>query len=112
MDAQMSSTKTGTSTTFPTWDLRIVNGACPLITGDTEGVQAASIGAYIQVGTIPQLPQTGVPWTEFLTGVANGADLDAAIRKSVASAGQSAFSPDYTISNDKLVVTMRRLKTK
>ncbi len=111
MDAKMASTTPGTFSTFPTWDFAIVNGACPLLTGDDESVQLAAMAAYIQVGTIPQLPDVGVPWTEFLTGTANGGDLDAAIRKNVAAAGQSEYNPDYEIFNNQLVVTMRRLKT-
>jgi hypothetical protein len=106
MDLQMSSSTPGNSTSFPTWDFNITDGIVPLISGDVERVQTAAIAAFIQVGSVPQLPEVGVPWAESLTGGATFGDIDAAIRKAALNSGVSDFSPDYDFENGRLTVTM------
>ena len=110
MDLTMASSTETTDTSFPTWDFDVQNGLVPLISGDLESVQAASMAAFLQVGTIPQLPDVGVPWAEFLTGIATFGDIDAAIRKAALSANVSNFSPEYDFENGRLTVTMSAVK--
>jgi hypothetical protein len=107
MDLKMNSTTIGTSSAFPVWDIDVVNGVAQIVTGDAEHVQKASMAAFIQVGSVPQLPGVGVPWVEFLTGGANFADLDAAIRKAAQAVDEPNFSPNYDFENGRLVVTMQ-----
>lgn len=107
MDLKMNSTTLGTSTAFPVWDIAVVNGVAQVVTGSAESVQKASMAAFIQVGSVPQLPTVGVPWAEFMTGGANFADLDAAIRKAASSVNEPSFSPKYDFENGRLVVTMQ-----
>lgn len=110
MDLQMSSSTTGTENAFPDWDFDVQSGVVELISGDTERVQTASMAAFLQVGSIPQLPTIGVPWVEFLTNVATFGDIDAAIRKAAFQAGVSDFTPFYDFENAKLTVTMQAVK--
>lgn len=108
MDIKMASTTTGSPSAFPSWDFEVnAMGEVPMIFGDTESVQTAEISAFLQVGTVPQLPGVGVPWAEFLTQGANFGDLDAAIRQAARAAGVQNFSPVYSIENEQLVVTMQ-----
>lgn len=110
MDFTMGSSSPGTETSFPKWDLTVTSGIVAFISGDPGDVQAASMAAFIQLGSIPQLPTVGVPWAEFLTKQATFGDLDAAIRQSVANAGVSNFSPQYDILNGNLTVTMKAVQ--
>lgn len=111
MDMQMASSTQGSPSSFPTWDFQVDSmGQVPMIFGDPESVQAATIAAFIQVGSVPQLPGVGVPWAEFLTGGASFGDLDAAIRQAAKTAGVSNFAPQYSIVNEQLVVTMQASK--
>lgn len=110
MDLQMSSSTETTPTAFSTWDFDVQNGSVALISGDLADVQAASMAAFLQVGTIPQLPDVGVPWVEFLTGQATFGDIDAAIRKAAFTANVSNFAPQYDFENGRLTVTMTATK--
>lgn len=106
MDMKVSRSTAQTASQFPNFDVAVENGIVPLVSGNDESVQAAALAAFIQVGTIPQLPGVGVPWAEFSTNIATFGDVDAAIRKAAAAANVSNFSPDYSIENEKLVVNM------
>ena len=110
MDFTMGSSSPGTDNSFPKWDLDVSSGVVAFISGDPGNVQAAAMAAFIQLGSIPQLPTIGVPWVEFLTKQATFGDLDAAIRQSVANAGVSNFSPQYDIVNGNLTVTMKAVQ--
>lgn len=107
MDFTMSSSTVGSPSSFPTWDFAVTSGVVPFISGNPGNVQAAEMAAFIQLGSIPQLPNVGVPWAEFLTKGVTFGDLDAAIRQSAFNAGVSNFVPNYDILNSRLVVTMQ-----
>ena len=106
MDLTMASSTPTTSNSFPTWDFDVQNGSVALISGDVENLQAATIAAFVQVGSVPQLPTVGVPWVEYLTGGATFGDIDAAIRKAALAANVANFTPQYDFENGKLTVTM------
>lgn len=110
MDFTMSSSTTGSTVSFPTWDFAVTSGVVPFIQGDPAAVQMAELAAFLQLGSIPQLPTHGVPWAEFLTKQATFGDLDAAIRKAAFNSGVSNFIPNYDFVNNKLVVTMQATK--
>ncbi len=110
MDFTMDSSTEGNVNSFPTWDFAVFSGIVPFISGDPGQVQAAEMAAFIQLGSIPQLPGLGVPWAEFLTKSVTFGDLDAAIRQSAFNAGVANFVPSYDFVNAKLVVTMQATK--
>jgi len=110
MDFTVGSSTLGTPSAFPVWDLAVTSGIVPFITGSPADVQAATIAAFIQLGSIPQLPTLGVPWVEFVTKQITFGDLDAAIRQSVANAGVANFSPKYDILDGNLTVTMKAVQ--
>jgi hypothetical protein len=102
MDAQMqSSTKSPTS--YQEWDYYVVNGIVPIIEGEEENAQAATIAAFLQVGTIPQLPEEGVDWTGFFTGGVPFNEIDNTIKNNLARIGLVDYYPTYDTINDSLV---------
>ena len=92
----------------PIWDVKVVNGCVPIISGDEQDLQCATIATFLEYGTVEQLPDVGVPWTEFLTNDLSFAELDMNIRQSIYNAGQSQYYPDYSIEDEKLYVTVGR----
>lgn len=110
MDLQMASSTPTTSESFPTWDFDVQSGVVALIAGTVGDIQAAAIAAFIQVGSVPQLPDVGVPWVEFLTGDATFSDLDAAIRQAAINSNVGNFAPVYDFENGRLTVTMQAVK--
>jgi len=92
---------------FPTWDYYVdpEKNIVPFIEGIEGDSQAAALSAFINKNSIPQLPQQGVPWTDFLTGDASFADVDTMIRYNL-NVGNLAFQPTYDIVNGRLVCTV------
>lgn len=106
MDAQMKTQEM--TSTFPVWDVKLVDGEVPIIQGDTEDIQTALMATVLELGTIPNLPNAGVPWTDFLTGKIVFGELDSYIRESMNNAGMNRFVPDYQIIDDQLYVNVKR----
>lgn len=92
----------------PVWDLKVEGGIAPIISGETENVQIASLACFLERGTIPQLPDVGVEWTKYLTGGMTFGMLDAQIRESLKNAEMSEFRPDYQIEGDKLTLAVSK----
>lgn len=111
MDLQMDSSTEPTATAFPVWDFTVSSGIVSFLTGDLADVQAAGMAAFIQLGSIPQLPNLGVPLAEYLTKSVTFGDLDAAIRQSAQNANVPSYVPNYEVVNGRLIVTMRSVKT-
>jgi hypothetical protein len=101
MDALLESTKV-VSGAFPTWDLATVGGIVPIITGDAADEQGAAVTTFLQRGTIPQLPEAGIPWAEYMTGTATFAEVDNKIRADLQANGHDAFTIEYSIVNDAI----------
>lgn len=93
---------------YPIWDLKVVNGVCPLVSGDAEEQQRAMVTAFIQLGTIPQLPDSGIDWTGFFTKRLIFGDLDVSIRQDLIAAGLDDFDPSYEINGDDFVTVIKR----
>lgn len=105
MDAQLD-TEVGNP---PTWDFFLILGEdgadyVPLITGLQEEAQNAAVAAVLFLGSIPQLPDTGVDHLGFLTSTTTFGQLDSQIRIALRNAGRSDYLPDYDIVNNQLVV--------
>ena len=92
------------TSTYPVWDIKTEDGIVPIISGDKEDTQVATLACFLQVGTIPQLPEAGVSWTDFLTGVKTFGEIDAQIRESIRNAGKFEYMPIYKIENDRLTL--------
>ena len=93
---------------YPIWDLKTEGGIVPIISGDEEDVQIASLACFLERGTIPQLPEAGVEWTKFLTQNKSFGELDAEIRESLRKAGKMEFQPNYSIEGDRLTLAVSK----
>lgn len=105
MDLKMKS-EAISSSSHPIWDVDAKNGIIPIIIGDEEDFQTATLSGFLELGSIPQLPNAGVPWTEFLTKKITFGELDSLIRDSIQNAGKSEFYPKYDITDDVLTMTV------
>ena len=102
MDARMQSSQS-IPNQFQTWDYYVQDGIVPIFEGETEAQQSATIAAFLQIGTIPQLPNTGIPWVEFFTGDVDFNIVDGAIKTLLQSIGLSEYYPEYTLVNDSII---------
>lgn len=91
---------------YQTWDYYVADGIVPILETPNDNNQAASIAAFIQVGTVPQLPEYGVPWVEFFTGQVNFGALDGAIKANLGNIGKVSYYPSYDLINGNLVATV------
>lgn len=89
-----------------TWDVKVDNGIVPILSGDEEDIQNATLACFLELGSIPQLPERGIPWTEFLTGTITFGELDSYIRESLVDSNKSDYYPNYEIQDDMLTLTV------
>lgn len=104
MDMRMNTEEITTSGVA--WDCKLKDGIVEMVTGDTEDIQTATLAGFLIKGTIPQLPDAGVPWLEFLTGSMTFGELDYYIRDSLALADKEIYMPKYDIVNDQLTMSI------
>lgn len=90
----------------PIWDIKVEDNIVPIISGDREDVQIATLAAFLQLGSIPQLPDMGVSWTDYLTGDKTFGELDAQIRQSIRMSGKTEYMPIYSIIGDRLTLNV------
>ena len=73
--------------------------------------QRAVLISSVQKGTIPQLPEVGVEWTEFITGQVSPAEINSQIMDVMHRyADTYNYVPKYETENDRLVVTIEENK--
>jgi len=99
-----------TPNTYQTWDYQVTNGLVPILSdsgapNSAEDAQSAMIATFVQVGTIPQLPEYGVDWLSFFTGEISIGVIDSSIKQNLSNAGLN-FLPSYDLINGNLVVTV------
>ena len=82
----------------------------PIIKDDEEDLQCATIAGFLIVGTVPQLPEAGVPWTDFLTGKITFGVLDFYVRESLLNVDKDNFYPEYDIEEDQLTMKVGKLQ--
>ena len=99
----MQQAESSTPMSFPVWDFEVIDGICPFITGENADAQAAAIGSFLNKNSIPQLPGIGVPWTDFLVGNTEFAQVDTTIRYNINTAGLP-YKPVYSVVNGRLKV--------
>ena len=92
------------------WDCDVQNGLVPIITDDEEDLQCATLAGFLITGTVPQLPEAGVPWTDFLTGKITFGVLDFYVRESLLNVGKDNYYPEYDIEEDKLTMSIGKLE--
>ena len=104
-DALMSATKQ-VGANFPTWDFTVVSGQVAMISGLNGNQQNANVATFMQMGTIPQLPDKGVNWVGFLTSQIGFGQLDANIRQALKDAIAYGYVPQYDTSSNSLTVSI------
>lgn len=109
MDLKMSA-EVITATAHPVWDVKVDNGIVPIITDDEEELQTATLAGFLEKGSIPLLPEAGVPWTDYLTHKIMFGELDADVRDSLSAAAKDNYYPDYQIEGDNLVMTINKVE--
>jgi hypothetical protein len=92
------------------WDCDVKDGLVPIIKDDEEDLQCATIAGFLIVGTVPQLPEAGVPWTDFITGKITFGVLDFYVRESLLNVGKDNFYPEYDIEEDQLTMKVGKLQ--
>lgn len=106
MDVEMKKEEQ-TSTDY-IWDIKTDGGIVPIISGNKEEVQVATLAGLLQKGSIPQLPDMGVNWAGFLTGSVSFGELDGEIRESLKASGREDYMPVYSINDDKLILNIEK----
>ena len=104
MDIEMIS-KTDEVTKESQWDFRVKDGKLCWIDYNAATQQRSIIATYLQLGTIPQLPDIGNQWVEFLTGTVAPNELNTQIRNSIIDlTGELSYLPKYTEVDGRLTV--------
>ena len=93
---------------YPIWDLKTEGNIVPIISGDQEALQIATLACFLEKGTIPQLPEAGVEWSAFLTKDKTFGELDAEIRQSLQKADKVEYQPSYEIEGDRLTLAVSK----
>lgn len=87
------------------WDFKVKNGILQTVDYTVATKQRSIIATYLQRGTVPQLPDVGNQWVEFITGTIMPNTLNGQIRKSIMElTGQLAYMPKYSEDNGQLKV--------
>lgn len=107
MDMKMNTEEINTSGT--SWDCKLIDGIVPITTGDDENIQTATLAGFLIKGSIPQLPEAGVPWLEFLTGGMTFGELDYYVRESLRKADKETYLPEFDIQNDQLTMSVGKV---
>lgn len=92
------------------WDCDVQNGNVPIIMDDKEELQCATLAGFLITGTVPQLPEAGVPWTDFLTNKITFGVLDFYVRDSLMNVQKDDFYPEYDITEDQLTMKVGKLQ--
>ena len=92
------------------WDCDVQNGNVPIIMDDKEELQCATLAGFLITGTVPQLPEAGVPWTDFLTNKITFGVLDFYVRDSLMNVQKDDFYSEYDITEDQLTMKVGKLQ--
>lgn len=98
----------------PQWDFQIDNKGQLVFIEDEllEERQRAIIASFLQRGTIPQLPDTGVDWVDLISQAKSPSEINSQVIEAIHNNADSyAYLPSYTKQGDKLVVTIKEITT-
>lgn len=98
------------TTSGVSWDCKVTQGIVPIISGEEEDLQNSIQAAFLVRGTVPQLPNAGVPWTDYLTQKIDFGTLDFYIRDSLQKTENGIFYPQYDIQDGQLTMKIGKLK--
>lgn len=69
--------------------------------------QRAIVSSFTQRGSVPQLPNVGVEWVEFLSEARSPAEINSQIFDAMHNnANTYAYVPKYETTKDELIVTI------
>ena len=92
------------------WDCEVEKGIVPIITDDKEDLQCATIAGFLVTGTVSQLPEAGVPWTDFLTNKITFGVLDFYVRESMRNVDKNNYYPEYNLTEDQLTMSVGKIE--
>jgi hypothetical protein len=92
------------------WDCEVIDGNVPIIKDDEEDLQCATLAGFLITGTVPQLPEAGVPWTDFITNKITFGVLDFYVRESMQNVNKDNFYPEYDLEEDQLTMKVGKLQ--
>jgi hypothetical protein len=107
MDLKMKAEEINTAGV--SWDCEVQDGLVGIIQDDTEELQGAVVAGFLITGTVPLLPNAGVPWTDFLSGKIEFGVLDFYIRESLDNVQKNNYYPQYDIQDDQLTMSIGKL---
>lgn len=107
MDLKMSAEKIENGVE---WDCKVSGGEVPIIKEDEEDLQSAVMAGFLIKGTVPLMPDAGVPWTDFLQKKITFGELDFYVRESLLAVEKETYYPEYSVDGDKLRMTIGQLE--
>ena len=76
--------------------------------GQSAIKQRAVVASFTQRGSIPQLPETGVEWSELLTELVSPANVNSEIFEAIHNCADTyEYLPQYTVVDGKLIVDIK-----
>lgn len=87
------------------------DGQLQVLYAENAVKQRAVLSSFTQRGSIPQLPDVGIDWVEFLTEQRSAAEINSQIFTSMHEyANTYDYIPKYETSNNELTVTIEENK--
>lgn len=84
-------------------------GELSVLSGEAEVSQRAVVASFLQKGTIPQLPNTGVEWAEMLVGQVSPAEVNSQIMKQIHECADTySYLPKYSSLDNRIVVSIEQ----
>ena len=90
------------------WDFQITaDGTLATVESSAETKQRATVASFLQRGTVPQLPDTGTQWAEFLMGSILPSELNSQVLENIHELADTySYTPRYVTKDGRLYVTI------
>lgn len=93
------------------WDFAVKNGTLRTIDHGEADEQRAAVAAFVQRGSVPQMPGFGNQWAELLTGQVTPQEVNAQVRSSIIGTnGNLGFAPVYSTKDGALNVEIKAVE--
>ena len=110
MDFEMTG-YTDSETKERVWDFAVKKGRFMAIDHGTADEQRAAVAAFVQRGSVPQMPGFGNQWAELLTGQITPQEVNAQVKSSIIGAnGNMGFAPVYSMKDGQLSVEIKAVE--